>query len=164
MNCSGLNFKSAKTAVKMDWFCAPCLSSIFPFNHFDNDEEFLLDLRESNSGFTFNIDPFIDLIFNPISETLTNINNLDRDHAIQSGNIVSESDESSNDNDIRKSPFDVPGQFLITRRRDALHRKATRDAKRKIAEQRFLKQRKSKKVAKILQDCPDIGKTIEDFV
>ena len=79
MNCSGLNFKSAKTAVKIDWFCAPCLSSIFPFNHFDNDEEFLLALRESNSEFTFNIDPFKDLIFNPISETLTNINNLDSD-------------------------------------------------------------------------------------
>ncbi|CAB4006294.1 Hypothetical predicted protein [Paramuricea clavata] len=78
---------------------------------------------------------------------------------------ISESDESSSD-DIRKiqSPFDVPGQFLITKRRDALHRKATRDAKRKIAEQRFLKRRKSKKVAKILQDCPDIEKTIEDFV
>ena len=60
--------------VKMDWFCAPCLSSIFPFNHFDNDEEFLLALHESNSEFTFNIDPFKDLIFNPISETLTNIN------------------------------------------------------------------------------------------
>ncbi|CAB3982277.1 Hypothetical predicted protein [Paramuricea clavata] len=69
----------------------------------------------------------------------------ERDHAIQSGNIVSESDESSSDNDIRKiqSPFDVPGQFLITKRRDALHIKATRDVKRKIAEQRFLKRRKS---------------------
>jgi hypothetical protein len=74
----------------------------------------------------------------------------ERDHAIQSGNIVSESDESSSDNDFCKiqSPFDVPGQFLITKRRDALHRKATRDAKRKIAEQCFLKRRKSKKVAK----------------
>jgi hypothetical protein len=56
-----------------------CLSSIFPFNHFDNDEEFLLALCKSNSEFTFNIDPFKDLIFNPISETLTNINNLDSD-------------------------------------------------------------------------------------
>ena len=57
-----------------------CLSFICPFNHVDNDEEFLLALRELNSNFTFNINPFKNLIFNPISEALTNINNLDSDH------------------------------------------------------------------------------------
>lgn len=90
----------------------------------------------------------------------------DREYDIETGNIVSESDESNSDGDIRKiqSPFDASGQFLIKKRRDAIRRKATRDAKRKIAEQRLLKRRKSKKVSKILQDCPDIGKTIEDFV
>lgn len=90
----------------------------------------------------------------------------DREYDIETGNIVSESDESNSNGDIRKiqSPFDASGQFLIKKRRDAIRRKATRDAKRKIAEQRLLKRRKSKKVSKILQDCPDIGKTIEDFV
>lgn len=35
---------------------------------------------------------------------------------------------------------------------------------KKIAEQRFLLKIKSKRVSKILTECPDIGKVIEDFV
>jgi hypothetical protein len=62
------------------------------------------------------------------------------------------------------SPFGSEGQVMIKKRRATIQRKATRDAKRRIAEERVLKRRKSKKVSSILQDCPIIGKTIEDFV
>ena len=93
----------------------------------------------------------------------------DREIDIEKGNIVFESDESSSDVDTRSlngltSPFDSEGQVLIKKRRAAMRRKATRDTKRRLAEERLLKRRKSKKVSRILQDCPDIGKTIENFV
>ena len=94
---------------------------------------------------------------------------IEREIDIEEGNVISESDESSSDFDTRSlgelaSPFDSEGQVLIKKRRAAIRRKATRDAKRRVAEERLLKRRKSKKVSRILQDCPDIGKTIEDFV
>ena len=94
---------------------------------------------------------------------------IDREIDIEEGNIISESDESSSDFDPRSldgltSPFDSEGQVLIKKRRAALRRKATREAKKRIAEERLLKRRKSKKVSRIIQDCPDIGKTIEDFI
>lgn len=88
---------------------------------------------------------------------------------IEEGNIVSESDESSSDDVTQRldgvtSPFDDAGIALIKKRRAAIRRKATRVVKKRIAEERLLRRRKSKKVSRILEDCSDIGKTIEDFV
>jgi hypothetical protein len=89
-----------------------------------------------------------------------------REIDIEEGNIVCESNESSSDIDSESliSPYDSSGLALIKKRRAAIRRKATRNARRRIAEERLLKRRKSKKVSRILRDCPDIGKTIEDFV
>ena len=42
--------------------------------------------------------------------------------------------------------------------------KSKRTAARKIAEARFLRRKRGKKVGKILRECPDIGKTIESYV
>ena len=42
--------------------------------------------------------------------------------------------------------------------------KSKRKAVRKIAEARFLRQKRGKFVGKILRECPDIGKTIESYV
>ena len=93
----------------------------------------------------------------------------ERENDIEEGNIVSESDESSTDVnrqslDEINSPYDAHALALIKKRRAAIRRKATRDTRRRIAEQRLMKRRKSKKVSRILQDCPDIGKAIEEFV
>lgn len=53
---------------------------------------------------------------------------------------------------------------MVRKRREAIHRKAVREAKRKVMEQRFLKRRRSKKVSQILTQVPEIGKEIENFV
>ena len=53
---------------------------------------------------------------------------------------------------------------MIKKRREALRRKAVCDAKRRVMEKRFLKRRRSKKVFRILTQCPDIGNVIEKFV
>ena len=39
-----------------------------------------------------------------------------------------------------------------------------REVKKRLAESRFLKRRRNKKVGKIISECPGIGKEIEDFV
>ena len=61
-------------------------------------------------------------------------------------------------------PLDDAGKKLIKKKREAIQRKAKREIKKKIAEKRFLMRRRSKKVGKILQECPGIGKTIENYV
>ena len=69
---------------------------------------------------------------------------IEREIDIDEGNIVSESDESSSDIDTQyldgiTSPFGSEGQVMIKKRRAAIRRKATRDAKKRIAEERLLK-------------------------
>ena len=56
------------------------------------------------------------------------------------------------------------GRSLLKKKRAAIRQKAVRDIKRKVAEKRFLKRRRSKRVSKILRDCPEIGKRIEEYV
>ena len=64
-----------------DWFCNFCLTTTFPFNHIDDDTDFLLALHEFNSDMHYNFDSFKDLIFNSfdLSTSLTNINDIDPD-------------------------------------------------------------------------------------
>ena len=85
---------------------------------------------------------------------------------LQDGMIVSDSDSS--DAVVWKNGvsnvFDNNGRLLIEKKRASLKRKATREAKRKIMEKRFLKRRRSKRVGKIIQECPGIGEAIEEYV
>ena len=80
--------------------------------------------------------------------------------------IVSDSDESENEiwREGIINVLSASGKEMIKKRREALRRKAVRDAKRRVTEERFLKRRRSKKVSRILTQCPDIGKVIEKFV
>ena len=67
-----------------DWFCSTCLASIFPFNHFDNDIDFLFALFDFNSQGDFdthllkqkNFNPFFD---DPVTSHLLLNSNLDPD-------------------------------------------------------------------------------------
>ena len=52
----------------------------------------------------------------------------------------------------------------MKKRREAIQRCAQRVKAKVIAEKNFLSRRYSKCVSKVIQECPDIGKTIEDFV
>ena len=63
-----------------------------------------------------------------------------------------------------QSPMDEQGKLLILKRRASIRRKCVREVKKRLAESRFLKRRRSKKVRKIISECPGIGKEIEDFV
>jgi hypothetical protein len=56
------------------------------------------------------------------------------------------------------------GKEMIKKHKEALKRKAVRETKQRIMEERFLKRRRSKKVSRISTQCPDIGKEIEQFV
>ena len=90
---------------------------------------------------------------------------LEKQNEIDDGMIVSDQ-ESDNPEDflVVRQPLNDAGKKLILKKRAAIRRKAKRDVKKKIAERRFLMRKRSKKVGKIVRECPDVGKTIEEFV
>ena len=81
------------------------------------------------------------------------------------GDVVTDS-ESDNPDDFVGfcDVLNERGINLIAKRRAAIIRCAQRNKAKAIAERNFLSRRAPKRVSKILQDCPDIGKTIERFV
>ena len=56
------------------------------------------------------------------------------------------------------------GRAILNKKRSAVRRKGIREVKRRIAERRFQKRRRSKRVSQVLRDSPGIGQAIEDFV
>lgn len=62
-----------------------------------------------------------------------------------------------------ESPMDERGKLLIKKRRAAIRRNSVREIKKRLAEKRLL-ERRSKKVGKIISECPGVGEAIEDFV
>ena len=63
-----------------------------------------------------------------------------------------------------KSVHSEAGKALIRKKRITIKRRAIRLRAKAIAEKRFLSRKVSKRVGKILSDCPNIGETIESFV
>ena len=90
----------------------------------------------------------------------------DREARAVNGEVVSDSESE----DGREHYFDVSAPFtdegkeLIRKRRTAIKRQARRVTAKRLAERSFLSRKPSKHVSKVLSDCPDIGKTIENFV
>lgn len=81
-----------------------------------------------------------------------------------SDEVVSESDSSENE---MLQDVDLIGErakAFLHKKRAALKRKGIREAKRRIAERRFQKRHRSKRVSKLLRDCPDVGQEIENYV
>ena len=91
-----------------------------------------------------------------------------QDHRLERevGIILSESGTSEEDiwSQGVNNPLDTNGKKLIQKRVLAIRRKACRQAKKKLAEKRLLKRRRSKKVGAVIRDCPGIGQEIESFV
>ena len=56
------------------------------------------------------------------------------------------------------------GKLLVQKQKAAVKSRARRLKMRMIAEERFLARKVTKCTSKVQQECPDIGKTIEDFV
>ena len=81
------------------------------------------------------------------------------------GNIVSESEyEDVNDYVGLKGTFSDRTRTLVSEKRKSLQRCARRQRLKLIEQRRFLSRRKSKRVSKVIQECPDIGETVERFV
>ena len=82
------------------------------------------------------------------------------------GEIVSDSESE----ECREVYFDIndpmsdEAKELIRKRRAAIKRQARRLKATRLAERRFLSRKPSKHIRKVLSECPDIGKTIENFV
>ena len=47
------------------WFCSSCLSTIFPFNHFENDTDFYFSIFDFNSTPCFDSELLKNKCFNP---------------------------------------------------------------------------------------------------
>ena len=62
------------------------------------------------------------------------------------------------------SVLDKQGKLLIKKKRAAIRRKCVRQTKKRLAEARLMKRKRSKKVGKIISECPGIGNEIEQFV
>ena len=84
------------------------------------------------------------------------------------GEIVTDSDSETDIN-----PEDLidlhdlvneKGKSVIQKCRKAIKLRTRRVKARIIAKERFLSRKVSKRVSKVKKECPDIGKTIEDFV
>lgn len=62
-----VNDYNALSNSSEDWFCPSCLSSIFPFNHFEDDIDFYFSIFDQNSLLDpcFNLDLLKDKCFNP---------------------------------------------------------------------------------------------------
>ena len=81
------------------------------------------------------------------------------------GEIVSESESDDPEAYVGVSqPLDESGKALIAKKRRAIQRRGKRKQEKAIAEKHFLSRKGSKRVSKILKDCPDIGETIEAYV
>lgn len=89
----------------------------------------------------------------------------DRVARVVNGDIVSESESDDPEEYVGVSePLSESGKALIAKKRKAIQRRSKRKQEKAIAERHFLSRKGSKRVSKILKDCPDIGETIEAYV
>ena len=75
----------------------------------------------------------------------------------------SESDDPSDYINLH-NPLSEKGKKCIKSRRAAIRRRNRRVQAKAIAQQGYLSRKVSKRVSKILKECPNLGETIEDFV
>lgn len=80
------------------------------------------------------------------------------------GDIVTDSELDDPDSYVGLDLSSKEGQMVIAKKRAAIKRKARRLRAKLIAEKRFLCNKASKRVSKLLQQCPNIGEVIEAFV
>lgn len=83
------------------------------------------------------------------------------------GEVVSESESDDPEEylNVRSSQhINDAGKKIILKKRNAIKWQARRFRAKAIAERRFLSRKVSKRVSKIVRDCPNIGETIEAFV
>ena len=80
------------------------------------------------------------------------------------GDVVTDLESDSPEKYIDLSLQSEEARRIIMKKRAAIQRKARRLRAKMIAEKHFLSNKNSKRVSRILQECPDIGKRIKSFV
>lgn len=118
---------------------------------------------------TFDFSPHQISLFNQSKEAYSAVQrdgyDTERNARALNGLIVSEIESDDPTSYVGlQDPFSEAGRSVILARRRAIQRRNRRLRAKKIAEQRFLSTMKSKRVSKILAECSDIGRVIEDFV
>ena len=84
---------------------------------------------------------------------------------MDNGLVVSESDGDDPTELCQvQDPLVAKRKAVILKKRAAIQCKAKREIAKRIAERRFLQRRQSKRIGRIEEECPDIEKTIKDFV
>lgn len=79
--------------------------------------------------------------------------------------VVTESESDNPDAYVSlRDPLSQTGKNIIMKRRAAIRRRARRAKAKVIAEQAYFSRKVSKRVSRVLRECPNIGQTIEDFV
>ena len=89
----------------------------------------------------------------------------DRTARSLNGEIVSDSESDNPECYVGiTDPLSDKAKHLIAKKCTVIRRRARRCKKKAIAERSLLSRKISKRVSKILKDCPNIGETIEKFV
>ncbi len=132
----------------------------------DRIEKRLLDFDSKLSS--IDITPEVKKIINQSYKAYIQGESLQRKQRdISEGMIVSDSESSEEEGYSWTPGKDLLGQnrrALLIKKRAAMKRNAVHEIKKKVAERRPPKRRCSKRVSKVLKDCPGIGETIEEFV
>ena len=92
--------------------------------------------------------------------------NLHRHVNVLNGDIVTDSDEDDDPDLIQgaKTPVDLSLREVVLRKRKSIKRRMQRLKAKRVTEQNFLRRRSSKRLDSIVNQYPNIGETIEDFV
>lgn len=95
-------------------YCSKCIQTIFPFNHINDETEFILALKELQSGCSFDFDPYKDLNFNPLSVDFSDSINIDPDIHFYSKNIpLSSKSEYTTEADFHARFSDKKDHFSL---------------------------------------------------
>ncbi len=89
----------------------------------------------------------------------------DRTARAINGEVVSESESDTPEAYVGlREPLSTAGKRLLAQKRAALRRRSRRRKAKAISNEHFLSRKVPRRVSRILQECPNLGETIESFV
>ena len=162
-------FKSLVAASKFNWFdLVERIEQLLDDDHKDELPQYLDSLMSEPSLLDVSEDEWQLLLQSKQTFDAASKESLSEERVARAvnGEIVSGS-ESEDGGEVyfdKNDPLSGNGKELIRKRRAAIKRHARRLKAKRLAERRFLSRKRSKHISKVLSECPDIGKTIENFV
>lgn len=137
----------------------PCLPNVTPLS--DSLEVFFGELPEL--GLNQQAMEKVVLSHRAFAASLVDCYDQDRISRALNNEIVSDSD-SDIDVSLSSHTQTKPFHDLVMKKRLMIKRRAKRLSSKLLAESRFLQRKIGKRTNRIIQDCPNIGNVIEDFV